>query len=167
MIKRLFFIVLLILPLSVFAQDRFAIVNVEEIFRVMPELADVEKKLADANEQYRKELEKMYEEYNTKAREFQENSADMAESIRTRRQSEIVDLERRITTFQQQASEELQRKQVEMIRAIRDKILKATAEVGAENNYTYIFDVSAQSLAYHSPKAVDVTPLVRKKMGLK
>ncbi|NLK47952.1 MAG: OmpH family outer membrane protein, partial [Bacteroidales bacterium] len=89
------------------------------------------------------------------------------ETIKTRRQSEIVDLENRISTFQQTASQELQQKQMELVSVLRDKIIKATAEVGEENNYTYIFDLSTQSIAYHSPKAVDVTPLVKKKLGIK
>jgi len=91
----------------------------------------------------------------------------MAETIKTRRQGEIADIEKRIGTFQQTANEELQRKQMELVSALREKIIKATSEVGTENNYTYIFDLSTQSIAFHSPKAVDVTPLVKKKLGIK
>ncbi|HOG05966.1 MAG: OmpH family outer membrane protein [Paludibacter sp.] len=167
MIKRIALIVLLALPFSLMAQEKFAYVNVQEIFQVMPELSDVEKTIADLNEEYKLELEKMYEEYYAKAKEFQDNLATMAETIKTRRQSEIVDLENRISTFQQTASQELQQKQMELVSVLRDKIIKATAEVGEENNYTYIFDLSTQSIAYHSPKAVDVTPLVKKKLGIK
>lgn len=167
MIKKIVLVLLLALPLSVMAQEKFAYVNIQDIFQVMPELSDVEKSIADLNEQYRRELEKMYEEYYAKAKEYQDNIDTMAESIKARRQSEIVDIEKRIGTFQQTANEELQRKQMELINVLRDKIMKATAEVGAENNYTYIFDISAQAIAYQSPKAVDVTPLVKKKLNIK
>lgn len=165
--KRIAFIVLMALPLSLMAQDKLAYVNIQDIFQVMPELSDVEKSMADLNEQYKKEIDKMYEEYTGKVKEFQDNLATMAESIKTRRQSEIMDIENRINTFQQTANQELQHKQMEMINALRDKIIKAVNEVGAENNYTYIFDLSTQSIVYQSPKAVDVTPLVKKKLGLK
>ncbi len=165
--KRIAFIVLMALPLSLMAQDKLAYVNIQDIFQVMPELSDVEKSMADLNEQYKKEIDKMYEEYTGKVKEFQDNLATMAESIKTRRQSEIMDIENRINTFQQTANQELQHKQMEMINALRDKIIKAVNEVGAENNYTYIFDLSTQSIVYQSPKAVDITPLVKKKLGLK
>jgi len=167
MIRKIIVLMLIALPLNLVAQDKLAYVNVQEIFQVMPELADVEKTIADFNEQYRKEMEKMYEEYYAKTKEYQENSATMAETIKTRRQSEIVDLEKRIATFQQQSNDELQKKQLEMIKVLRDKIIKATSEVGAENNYTYVFDISSQAIVYRSPKAVDITPLVRRKMGIK
>ena len=168
MIKKIVVLMLLALPLSsMMAQEKLAYVNIQEIFQVMPELSEVEKTIADLNEQYKKELDKMYEEYAAKAKEYQDNLQTMAESIKTRRQGEIVDIEKRIGTFQQSANEELQKKQMELVNALRQKILTATSEIGAENNYTYIFDISAQSIAYHSPKAVDVTPLVKKKLGIK
>lgn len=167
MIKKIVVLMLLALPVSMMSQEKLAYVNVQEIFQVMPELSDVEKTIADLNEQYKKELDKMYEEYAAKAKEYQDNLQTMAESIKTRRQGEIVDIEKRIGTFQQTANEELQKKQMELVNALRQKILTATSEIGAENNYTYIFDISAQSIAYHSPKAVDVTPLVKKKLGIK
>ncbi|NLK47219.1 MAG: OmpH family outer membrane protein, partial [Bacteroidales bacterium] len=119
MIKRIALIVLLALPFSLMAQEKFAYVNVQEIFQVMPELSDVEKTIADLNEEYKLELEKMYEEYYAKAKEFQDNLATMAETIKTRRQSEIVDLENRISTFQQTASQELQQKQMELVSVLR------------------------------------------------
>ena len=167
MIKKIVLLVLFALPVSLMAQDKLGYVNIQEIFQVMPDLTEIEKSIADMNEQYKKELDVMYQEYYAKAKEYQDNLNTMAETIKARRQSEIVDLEKRIGTFQQQANEEMQRKQMELIQALREKILKATGEVGAESNYTYIFDISSQSIAYHSPKAVDVTPLVKKKLGLK
>jgi outer membrane protein len=167
MIKKIVLVLLFALPVSLMAQDKLGFVNIQEIFQVMPDLTEIEKSIADMNEQYKKELDVMYQEYYAKAKEYQDNLNTMAETIKARRQSEIVDLEKRIGTFQQQANEEMQRKQMELIQALREKILKATGEVGAESNYTYIFDISSQSIAYHSPKAVDVTPLVKKKLGLK
>ena len=167
MIKKIVLVLLFALPVSLMAQDKLGYVNIQEIFQVMPDLTEIEKSIADMNEQYKKELDVMYQEYYAKAKEYQDNLNTMAETIKARRQSEIVDLEKRIGTFQQQANEEMQRKQMELIQALREKILKATGEVGAESNYTYIFDISSQSIAYHSPTAVDVTPLVKKKLGLK
>jgi outer membrane protein len=167
MIKKIVVLMLIALPLSIKAQEKLAYVNIQEIFQVMPELTEIEKTIADLNEQYKKELDKMYEEYAAKAKEYQDNLQTMAESIKTRRQGEIVDIEKRIGTFQQSANEELQKKQMELVNTLRQKILTATSEIGVENSYTYIFDISAQSIAYHSAKAVDVTPLVKKKLGIK
>jgi len=167
MIKKIVLAVLLTLPMGMMAQEKLGYVNIQEIFQVMPDLAEIEKSIADLNEQYKKELDVMYQEYSAKAKEYQDNLSTMAETIKARRQSEIVDIEKRIGTFQQTANEEMQRKQMEMIAALREKIIKATAQVGTEGNYTYIFDISSQAVAYQSPKAVNVTADVKKKLGLK
>jgi outer membrane protein len=158
---------LLALPLSLIAQEKLAHVNIQDIFQVMPDLSNIEKTVADMNETYKKELEVMYQEYSAKAKEYQDGLTTMAETIKAKRQSEIVDLEKRIGTFQQQANEDLQKKQMEMVNALREKILTATKEVATENKYLYVFDISAQSVVYNSPNATDITALVKKKLGIK
>lgn len=165
MMKKIAFLILMALPISVFAQDKLAYVDPQAILQVMPELSEIETTLADLNEQYKKEIDKMLEEYYAKAKEYQDSQTTMAESIKAKRQSELSDMEKRIGTFQQQAMEDLQQKQQELLNVLEDKIFKAIADVGDELNYTYIFN--KQTLTYQSAKAVDVTPLVKKKLGIK
>ena len=50
MIKKIVLLVLLALPVSMIAQDKLGYVNIQEIFQVMPDLSDIEKKIADLNE---------------------------------------------------------------------------------------------------------------------
>ena len=142
-------------------------INSQEILSLMPERAEIEKTLSDLQTQWENELVKMREEYYAKIKEFQDKQATMPESIKQARQSEIVEIEQRINTFNQTASSDLQKKQQELFAPVIDKVKKAINEVGAENNYTYIFDLSTQSIVYQSPKSNDVTALVKKKLGLK
>lgn len=167
MIKKIALMLLLALPLGLIAQDKLGFVKSQEIFRIMPDLADIEKKLADINERNNKELNGMLQELYKKTAEYQETmkGENVTATIKGGRQSEIAQMEERIGKFQQQSSQEFQTSQMELVTALRNKILKATEEVGAENNFTYIFD--AEGIAYFSPAAVDVTPLVKKKLGLK
>ena len=46
-----------------------------------------------------------------------------------------------------------------------DAIKKAIEEVGAENGFLYIYDLN--TLLYKSADAIDVTPLLKKKLGVK
>jgi len=133
----------------------------------MPERATIEKTISDLQSQWEKELVKMREEYYAKIKEFQDKQATMPESIKQARQSELGELEQRITTFNQTASTDLQKKQQELFAPVIDKVKKAITEVGAEGNYVYIFDLSTQTIIYQSPKSNDVTAAVKKKLGLK
>ena len=166
MLKKTVILMLCALPMFVLAQDKFGHVNSQEILMAMPERVTIENTLDTLQTQWENEMVKMREEYLAKIKEFQDKQATMPESIKQARQSEIVDLEQRISTFNQTASADLQQKQQELLTPVIDKIRKAIEEVGAENGFTYIFDMAAQSIIYQSPKANDVTPLVKKKLGI-
>lgn len=168
MFKKIAFLLLCVFPISLMGQEvKLGHINSQEILSLMPERTEIEKTLNDLQTQWENELVKMREEYYAKIKEFQDKQATMPESIKQARQSEIVEIEQRINTFNQTASSDLQKKQQELFTPVIDKVKKAINEVGSENNYTYIFDLSTQSIVYQSPKSNDVTPLVKKKLGLK
>jgi outer membrane protein len=168
MFKKIALVLLCALPFSLMAQEvKLGHVNSQEIFVSMPERATIEKTIGDLQTQWEKELVKMREEYYAKIKEFQEKQATMPESIKQARQSEIAEMEQRISTFNQTASTDLQKKQQELSAPVIERLKKAINEVGAENGYLYIFDLGSQSIIYQSPKSNDVTPLVKKKLGLK
>ena len=168
MFKKIALVLLFALPLSLMAQDiKLGHVNFQEVLSLMPERTEIQKKISDLQSQWETTLVKMREEYNAKIKEYQEKQATMPESIKQARQSEISDVEQRITTFQQQAYTDLQKKQEEFFAPVVEKVRKTITEVGAEGNYTYVFDFSAQTILYQSPKSNDLTPIVKKKLGLK
>lgn len=167
MLKKLALIMLIALPVSVFGQEKLGHVNSKEIISIMPEIADVEKTIDELGKQWEGELLKMREEYNTKIKDYQEKQATMAEGIKQVRQSEIQEIEQRITTFQQTAYTDLQKKQQDMVNPVIEKVRKAITDVAAENKYTYIFDMSTQVILYTAPNSNDITALVKKKLGLK
>jgi len=167
MFKKIALVLLCALPFSLMAQDvKLGHVNSQEILSLMPERTTIEKTISDLQGQWENELVKMREEYNTKIKEYQEKQATMPESIKSARQSEIAEIEQRITTFQQTAYADLKKRQDELFAPVVEKVKKAITEVGADGNYLYIFDMSAQSIIYQSPKSNDITSLVKKKLGL-
>ena len=167
MLKRTVFFLLCALPMFAIAQDKFGHVNSEELVMAMPELASIEKQMEALHSEWEGVLLGMQEELFSKIREFQERQATMPESIREARHSEMAELEQRITTFRQTAQADLQRKQQELFAPVIEKVRKAIEQVGTENNFIYIFDLASQSIVFQSPKANDVTPLVKAKLGIR
>lgn len=168
MLKKIALLMLFALPISLMAQEgKLGHINSQEVLTLMPERVVIEKTISDLQSQWEKELVKMREEYYAKIKEFQDKQATMPESIKTARQSEIAEIEQRITTFNQTASADLQKKQQELFTPVVEKVKKAINEVGTENNYLYIFDLSTQGIIYQSPKSNDISALVKKKLGLK
>jgi|WetSurMetagenome_2_1015567.scaffolds.fasta_scaffold857984_1 outer membrane protein len=176
MTKKLLTIIACLLPISLFAQDskdskdlKFGYVNYAEIFQGMPETVAATKKLEDLQKNYKTELDKIQDEYQKKGSEFVAQRDSLPETIRTRRMTEIQDLEQRLNSFYQDSQKDIQKQQQDLVAPINLKLLNAIKAVGQENGFVYIFDMSSSNgLMYWSvDKCTDVTNLVRTKLNLK
>jgi outer membrane protein len=157
-----------LLPIGAIAQNlKIGHTNSQEIISLMPEIEAMEKQMKDAGDQWENELLKMREEYFAKIKQFQDTQATLSESIKQARQAELADMEQRITTLNQTAQNDLSKKNQDLAAPILEKVRKAINDVAAENGYTYIFDMAAQSIIYTSPSSSDITALVKKKLNLK
>jgi outer membrane protein len=71
-------------------------------------------------------------------------------------------------TFQTNASTTLQEKQTSLFTPITEKADKAIKDIGKENGFFYIFDLSGGQVAYFDEsKSVNVLTIVKTKLGLK
>ena len=163
--KLIALVVVMLLPLGVFAQEvKIAYVNTNEVIMAMPELSDMEKQMADLNKEFEDELKGMNEEYTNKYQAFVSQQDSLTENIRLRRMQEIEDLQNRMQQLIQTAQQDLPQKQETMLRPIQEKMMKAINDVSAENGYTYV--LSSETLIYTGNGSVDATQLVKKKLGL-
>lgn len=160
----LFFAAFSTLALSAQVKGKLGHIDAQEILNVMPEKAKATKDL----EAYAKSLQDqqalMYKEYQTKATFYEEKRDSLSVLIRKTKEEELTNMAQRIQAFEQSAHQELQQKELELQKPITEKLVKAIKEVGAENGFLYIYDENA--LYYFSADSQDVTPLVKKKLGI-
>jgi outer membrane protein len=147
---------------------KFGHINSDELIQAMPEFDSATAKL----EKFRKELvnalELMTVELNNKNDAYSKESKNLTDIVKQTKEQELIDLNRRIQEFQQNAQEQLQNKQVELFQPIYSKVDKAIKEVGKENGFLYVFDVAKGSLLYFDEtKSTNVTALTKAKLGLK
>ena len=132
---------------------------------MMPEMDSAQRKQQD----YAKELENiiigMQTELQNKYTEFQNNQSQWSELIKQTKSRELQDMQVRVQEFMQQSEEDYQRKTQELLAPIIDRVSNAVNEVAAEGGFAYIFDASNNAL-FLGPDAIDVMPLVKKKLGL-
>jgi outer membrane protein len=168
MLKKVLLTLLCVLPLSIFAQDfKAGHVNFEEIISQMPELEKVKAQVDTISKQWEDLMMKMRDEYSVKIKELQDKQSTMTDGMQQSKVAEIQEIETRITNTRQQAVTEIQNKQKELMQPIIEKVRNAIKVVATENKLTYVFDLGAQSIVYTAPTALDITPLVKKKLGLK
>lgn len=152
---------------SAIAQDiKLGHINTQELLVVLPQkiAADAElKKHANQLETFRTsiqdELSKKYEEYLTQRDSY-------TDLVKATKEKELQDLQQRLSTYEKTAQQDLRQKETELIQPIIEAVKKAIEEVGKENNFLYIFDASTGNLLFQSTESVDITPLVKAKLGI-
>ena len=134
--KKLIVLLLMILPLSAIAQEvKIAYVKTQEVFMAMPEVSEMEKKLADLNEKYKGELKLMQDEYQKKYADFIQQQDSLTENIKLRRMQEIQDIQTRMDNFVQMGQQDVQKQQQDLLIPIQQKLQDAIKAVGDEKGY--------------------------------
>ncbi len=167
MTKKLITLLLVIAPMVAFAQDKLAYLNSQEIFNAMPELAEIESQLNKKQEQISKDGQAIVDEFNKKAEEFQKSAATASDATKADQQKQLDQLNERYQLFVQNSQKESQELQQKLLAPVYQKINDAIKAIGEEKGYTYIFDLAAGNILYHSTSAVDATPFVKTKLGIK
>ena len=111
------------------------------------------------------ELQTMQQELEMKGADYQKNLATMSSIIKTTKEKEITDLQGRIEAFQQSAQKDLSDKQTELITPLVTKARQAIKDVAKEGGFAYVINAVEDILLY-SDGGEDITPLVKKKLGI-
>ena len=167
MLKKIALLLLLIAPMSVFAQ-KFGHVKFAEILTVMPEYTKAQTDIQAQQKQYEDEMKRASDELTKKFTEYQQEQANLPKNIQERRQKELQELNEKGMQFQADAQQQLQKAYGEMMEPIYKKIDDAIKAVGQEGGYVYIFDLNRTDIPFvNESLSTDVTPIVKGKLGLK
>ena len=105
-------------------------------------------------------LMEMYEEYQSKGKQYQQNADKWSPAILESKQKELVDLETRLQQTQQSLQSELQQVQARLQAPIVEKAQKIVNELAAAKGVVAVFDKT--QLLYVDPlKMVNLTPEAR------
>jgi len=138
--------------------------NIQELLMLLPERAEAEKKIQNLAKTLEERLSAMSAEYQQKVQTYQNEQGEMSATIRDSEARSIMELEQRISEFQQNAQSEIQQKENELLNPMIDRLTKAIEQVGKDHGFTYIYDTSAGSILYKGGE--DVTPLVKQQLEL-
>ncbi len=165
-IKLLLVVVTILVGSSAFAQDlKFGHVNIQKLVAELPAKIEADKTLQQEADKLESNLKVMNEELEAKYTDYMEKRDSLPELIRATKEKEIQEINSRLQNFQVMAQQDLQKKEQALLQPIIEKVQKAIDEVGAENGFIYIFDVSSRVVVYHSEKSVDVEELVKTKIA--
>ena len=147
MLKKIALLLLLIAPMSVFAQ-KFGHIKSADVLTVMPEFTKAQTDIQAMQKQYEDEMKRATDELTKKYTEYQQEQANLPKNIQERRQKELQELQEKGMQYK--------------------KIEDAIKAVGQEGGYTYIFDLNRTEIPYvNEAQSTDVTAAVKAKVGIK
>ncbi|MDD2576903.1 MAG: OmpH family outer membrane protein [Bacteroidales bacterium] len=166
-IQALTLIAVLLLCTNLFAQKTVKLGHFSstELIKRMPEGDSAQATMTKYMAELQEEAETMQKEYERLMTEYQAKEAQLSDVLKQSKQREIQSVGQRFQEFQQNAQDDIQRKQGELMLAITDKIRAAVTEIAKENKYTYIFE--STGILWYSEDSEDITPLLVKKLNLK
>ena len=148
---------------------KFGHINSDELIQALPEFDSANVKLEKFRKDLINALELMTVELNNKSETYNKESKNYTDIVKQTKEQELVDMNRRIQEFQNNAQQQLQEKQGELFQPIMAKVDKAIKDVGKENGFVYVFSIGQGSslLYFDDSKSTNVMPLVKAKLGLK
>jgi len=169
--KMFFFLSGFILMLSgqnLFAQDQLKIghVNVIEIVSAMPESDSAQLLLEKDTKELEVMLENMQVELNNLENDYETNQENYSELIKKTKESEIMEMREKIYNFQQNANQQLQQRNYELLQPIYEKVQKAIDNIATRGGFTYILDISKGSVVFTAPDSKNINSLVLDELGV-
>ena len=164
-LKSLFIAMLMALPLTVtYAQSKVAHIDTQKLISEMPEVIAAQKQLEQLEKTYTTEIENTYKEFQTKAQSYSADAANQTDVTNQARQKELENMQQNINQYRETAAQDLQKKQVEMMRPLYDKAREAIEKVAAGQGFDYVLDSSAGGSVIMA-KGKDLMADVKKELG--
>jgi len=147
------------------AQTKIGYINTNDLIQVMPELKTVNTQIDAYKKTFLDVLQGMGKELQDKSADYQAKQATMTDAVKSAKQSDLADLQKRAQDYQNDAQQKVEAKGQELMKPILDKVHNAIAEVAKEKGFTYVLD-SSQTALLVSPPADDLLAPVKAKLGL-
>jgi Skp family chaperone for outer membrane proteins len=144
---------------------RIAVVSGEIILQQTPGFAQADSTWGAEVRSMQEELQRLRQEYDSAAAEFERQSLALTPTVRQERQAQLQQLGQR---FQQRAGEmqtRAEQRRAELMAPLQDRVQAVIDGIRAERNYQLIFDMSAPGTGIVSvDRTIDLTAEVVRRL---
>lgn len=144
---------------------KFGHVDYAAIMKDMPGIDTAQTNLLNLQKELQETGQLMAEELQNKETEYKKMAISGASSaILKVKEDELTKMYTRLQEFAAKSEQELQEKQIELLKPFQDNLMAAIKVVAENGKYTYVFDIS--TLAFYA-ESDDLTKAVRTQLGIK
>ena len=162
--KKLFLMLMLFAPLSMFAQ-KFGHLNAQEVMASMPEFIKARGEIEASAKKYENDLTAMQDELKRKSDEYDKTKSTMNASKQQETEASLQQMYQKIQQTYQDNQQALQKAQQEKMTPITSKLVDAIKAFGKTGGYVYIMDVSAGIPYISETLSKDVTAEVKTQLA--
>jgi len=165
--KILVFALLMLLHVAGFSQ-KFGYLNSAALLAEVPEVKQADANLKAFQNQLMKKGQEMAKELQEKAALLERKKEQGTISPRDyqAQMAKLQEEEEAIGKYEQEVYAKLAKKREEEYRPILERVNKAMEETAREGGFLLVFD-SSTSVVVYADEALDLTPLVKAKLGIK
>ena len=165
--KKILLAILMIAPLTIMAQAKFAHYNLADIVPHMKDYTTAQTELQAMEKQYSEDIKLMQDEYQKKLADLQKEYNNLLENVRARREQELNDLGQRLQQSVQDSQMTLEKASQEKMALIYQKVNAAVKKLAEAGNYVYVVDLSVGAISFVNPAiSTDITTQIQKELGI-
>ena len=155
-----------VMSLAASAQEvKFACVNFEEVFLLMPDMEEVELILEENRKAHSEVLMEIYQEYQTKYQLYAQNAQSWTPATREDKERELMDLQNRYEINQQNFQQELAQMENEKKTPLLATVRETIDKIAKEKGVAAVFDKTS-FIYVDENQLLDLTPEVRVALGI-
>ena len=144
---------------------KFGYVNYTELVQLMPEMDAVREQLEAQEKETYETLGAMYQEYQSKAEQFQQKQSTWTPAIRDSKMKELQEIETRFQESQQIFQQELQQMQQMLQAPVYEKAQTTVTELAKAKGLAFVFE-ETQMLYIDAAQGVNLTAAARAALNI-
>lgn len=144
------------------AQSKVAHINLGDVITAMQEYKTAKGEVDELTKTYEAQIQDMIKELDKTLKQYDAEAPTKTQDENAKRVQEVEGVKQSIAQFQQQAQVDIQKKEAEKIKPIREKAQSAVKKVAAALGYEYVLDLSTLVVA----TGKDITADVKKELGI-
>jgi outer membrane protein len=141
-------------------------INLQELIVAMPESDSANANLQTMTKEMQANYQQMQTDFNKKFEDYTKNSKTYNELVRSTKEAELQDMNKRMQAFQTNAQQKIQEQNQQLLKPILEKANKTITAIAKENKFTYVLDTSQGVVLYTGVDAIDLMPMAKKRLGL-
>ena len=160
--KKLILMLMLLAPMTMFAQTKFGYIDSQAFLESLPEAQAVQKALQAKGDEYQKNLKAMQDELERKAKDYDAQKATMSTTKQEETEKQLQDMYTKIQQTAQDNQKAFNDEQQKQRGPILDKVRTAIQNVAKAGKYVYIMEKNAgQPLYINETLSDDVSAQVK------